>query len=75
MRKCFLIGYPQGEKGYLLQRKSKEEIITCRIGDFLEDGREDKEEEDAEAEWVGRLEKFYATLFVRNLFFGHLVHF
>ena len=23
---------------------------------------------------VGRLEKFYTILFVRNLFFGHLIH-
>ena len=55
MERYFLIGYPQGEKGYLLQRKSRDEIITCRIGDFLEDSREDKQEEEAEAEaeWEG----------------------
>ena len=53
MERCFLIGYPQGEKGYLLWGKSRDEIITCRIGNFLKYGREDEEEEEAEAEWEG----------------------
>ena len=53
IERCFLIGRPQGEKGYLLQRKSRDEIMTCRIGDFLEDGKKDREEEEAEAEWEG----------------------
>ena len=49
----FMIGYPQGEKDYLLWRKSRDEIITCRIGDFLEDDRKDGEDEEAESEWEG----------------------
>ena len=53
MERCFLIRYPQGEKGYLLWRKSRDEINTYRIEDFLEDGREDSEEEEAEAESAG----------------------
>ena len=52
-RDVFLIGYPQGEKGYLLWWKSRDAIITCRINDFLEDGKEDREEEEAEVEWEG----------------------
>ena len=42
MERCFLIGYPQGEKDYILCRKSTDEIITCRKGDFLEFNREDE---------------------------------
>ena len=53
MERCFLIGYPQGKKGYLLQRKSRDEIITCRIGNFLEDDRKDKEGQEVEAEQEG----------------------
>ena len=41
MERCFLIGYPKGEKSYILLRKSTNEIIMCRKGNFLEDGRED----------------------------------
>ena len=49
MERCFPIEYPQDEKGYLLWRKSRDEIITCRRRDFLEDGREDREKEQIEA--------------------------
>ena len=54
MERCFFIRYPQGEKGYLLWKKSRDEIIICRIWHFLKDGREDREEEEVEAEWEGR---------------------
>ena len=50
MERCFLIGYPQDEKGYLLWWKSRDEIITCKINDFLEDGKKDREKKEAEAE-------------------------
>ena len=53
MERCFLIRYPQGDKGYLLWRKSIDEIITCRKGDFLEFSREDEEEKEAKARWEG----------------------
>ena len=53
MDSCFLIEYPQGEKGYLLWRKLRDEIITCRIGDFLEENRKDEEEDEVEVEWEG----------------------
>ena len=41
IERCFLIGYPQGEKDFLLWRKSIDKIITCRKGDFLEFSIED----------------------------------
>ena len=34
MERCFLIGNPHGEKGYLLGKKSTDEIMTCRKGFF-----------------------------------------
>ena len=53
MEICFVIGYPRGKKGYLFWRKSTDEIVTCRKGDFLEFSREDQEEEGVEAKWEG----------------------
>ena len=53
MERCFLIGYLQGEKGYLLWRKSTDEIITCGKWDFPEFNREDEEEDEAQAMWDG----------------------
>ena len=50
MERCSLIGSPQREKGYLLDRKSRDEILTFRIGNLLEDGREDREEYETKAE-------------------------
>ena len=53
IKRCFLNGYPQGEKGYLLWRKSTDEIIICRKRDFLEFSRKDEEEKEVEAKWEG----------------------
>ena len=53
IERYFLIGYPRGEKSYLLWRKSTDEIVTCRKADFLEFSREDEEEEEVEAKWEG----------------------
>ena len=49
MERCFLIGYPRGEKGYLLWRKSTDEIVTCRKGGLLKVTREYEEDEETEA--------------------------
>ena len=44
--KYFLIGYPKEEKGYILYRQSTNTTFISRSGDFLEDEREVRQEND-----------------------------
>ena len=46
--KCFLLGYPKEEKGYILYRQSTNTTFISRSGDFLEDEREVRQENDEE---------------------------
>ncbi|PON81121.1 Ribonuclease H-like domain containing protein, partial [Trema orientale] len=46
--KCFLLGYPKEEKSYILYRQSTNTTFISRSGDFLEDEREVRQEDDEE---------------------------